>query len=205
MARESYIYDKREGVQIMRILLVCVVSVLLFIFVIVGSPMYVNFYGSDASLAFLSMSRVITLIACFMPLFLLAQLIVSALCRLMSSAGSKGGKFLSLKRLINSGGACIYGLLIVYCAIWNMADFLIHGSAAYRNFPISLGVATYLGLALETARLLALAFRKPVVRDDFLLTNDLSFSTVEWKSLKVNHSARKFAGTENSRRPRKAL
>ena len=97
-ARESYIYDKREGVQIMRILLVCVVSVLLFIFVIVGSPMYVNFYGSDASLAYLSMSRVITLIACFMPLFLLAQLIVSALCRLMSSAGSKGGKFLSLEQ-----------------------------------------------------------------------------------------------------------
>ena len=181
MAGKAYVYDKGEGVQMMRNFLVCVAPMVLFIFVIIGSPLYVNFYGSDASLAFLSMWRAIALIVYFMPLFLLAQLVVSAFCRLMLSAGSKGGKFLSLKRLINFGGACIYGMLIVCCAIWNVEDFLTHGSAAYGNFPISLGIAIYLGLALEVARLLVLAFRNPTVRDDFLLTNDVNFSTKEWK------------------------
>ena len=198
MAGKSHVHDKGEGMQIMRLFAVCVVSMLLFIFVIVGTPMYVNFYGSDASLAFLSMSRVITLIVFFMPLFLLAQLIVCAFCRLMLSAGLKGGKLLVLKRLINFGGACIYGLLIGYCATRNVLDYLIHGHVAYRNFPISLGVATYLSLALEVARLFALAFRNSVVRDDSLLTNDVNFSTGEWKPLKGKRVARIYSESTES-------
>ena len=149
----------------MRIFLLFIVSMLLFLFVFVGAPAYVNFYGGDASPAFLRMLRAVILSIRVIASFLFAQLIVSAFCRLMMTAGSKGGWFLLLKRLINLGGVCIYGFLIVYCAISNVMDFMIHGSAAYKNFPISLGVSIYLGLSLEVARSLMLAFRNTVVRD----------------------------------------
>ena len=128
-----------------------IVSIVLQLFVLIGSPLYVNFYATESSIAFLSMSRILYGMFCFVPVFLLAQTIVW----LVDHSASFGGKnvLASFDRVVVWSGLLYYAGVIVFCAVVNVVDLYNFGACAYKHFPVSLGLAIYFSSALEVLKL----------------------------------------------------
>lgn len=122
-------------------------SILLQVFALMGTPLYINFYSNDSSAAFLSMSRIMFGVLCFLPLFMLAQIVV---CLVKHSASLANKRILlPFQRMISWIGIVFYLWILVFCVTMNFIDLWHFGISAYRNFPISLSFSIYFSSILE--------------------------------------------------------